>query len=138
MSQHVLNALQSAGYEVPPDTAALPELWPHQIPNLIMADVVWALRLDGSTESLRVLKTILPRVLVLPTLRAVRPTVTTERVNLPKIHLTVHRNPHPPDTSLHRNWSRYRENLPIDIYRRLGGSSRILDGDIKRGFVKVA
>ncbi len=138
MSEHVLNVLRQVGYEVPPDTAPLPALWKHQIPNLLMADIIAALRLDGSPASLHTLATLLPKVTVLPHLKATRPTVTTERANLPKIHLKVHNNPHPPNTSLYRNWARYRERMPVDVFRRLGGNTRILEGDIRRGFVKVA
>lgn len=134
----VLTALRAANYAVPPDCTAIPALWPHQIPNLRMADVVWALHLEASPASLAVLQTLLPNVKVIPSLGAPKPIMTTRKLNLPSIHLQVHTNPHPPDTSLYRNWHRYRENLPVDVYHRLGGSTRILEGDVRRGLVRVA
>lgn len=136
---HALECLRRAAPAVvPTDAVQLPEFWPHQMPMINMGDVVEALRLDASPRSLCILQTLLPRVQVTPRLAATRPTMTTRRIDLPKIHLTVHRNPHPPETSMHRNWARYRENLPVDIYRRLGGSPRILEGDVRRGYVRVA
>lgn len=136
---HVLECLRRAVPAlVPADAAALPELWRWQMPMVTMADVVQALRLDGTPRSLRILRDLLDTTQVLPHLSAPRPMMTTRKVELPRIHLTVHRNPHPPETTMHRNWSRYRENMPVDVYRRLGGSRRILEGDVRRGYVRVA
>jgi len=123
---------------VPTDACAVPELWPWQMPWVTMGDIVWALRLEGSARSLWVLRGMLPGVPVEVRVGGVKPIVTTRRLGIPKIHLEVYRNPHLQGTVLYRNWHRYRENMPVDVYRRLGGSSRCLEGDVRRGLVRVA
>jgi len=136
---HILDCLRRAAPAlVPADATAVPELWRWQMPMVTMGDVVAALRLDGSPRSLRVLRDLLDNSQVLPRLSAPRPVMTTRRVNLPRIHLTVHRNPHPPSSTMYSNWWRYKDNMPIDVYHRLGGSRRILEGDVRRGYVRVA
>lgn len=140
---HVLECLRRAVPDmVPADAAAVPQLWRHQMPWVTMGDVVWALAAEGSGESLRVLRDLLPGVSVVPRVRggAVPPRVTTAKNAgfMPKIHVIARGNPHPPGTSLHRNWWRYREGLPVDVYRKLGGSPRCLEGDLRRGLIQLA
>lgn len=140
---HVLECLRAVvPEEVPADAAAVPELWRHQMPWVTMGDVVWALVAEGSGRSLAIVRDLLPGVQVVPRVRGggVRPRVTTARGGgpMPKIHVVARGNPHPPGTSLHRNWWRYREGLPVDVYRRLGGSPRCLEGDLRRGLVRLA
>lgn len=135
---HVLDCLRRAApAAVPTDATAIPELWRWQMPHVTMGDVVAALRLDGTPRSLRIIADLLPNTSVVPHLSALRPMMTTRRHSMPRIHLAVHRNPHPPETTMHRNWSRYREGMPVDLYQKIGGSRRILDGDVRRGFVRV-
>lgn len=135
---HILDCLRRAApAAVPSDATAVPELWRWQMPHVTMGDVIAALRLDGSPRSLRIIADLLPTTQVTPTLRAPRPKMTTRREDAPRIHLAVHRNPHPPETTMYRNWSRYREGMPIDVYHKIGGSRRILEGDVRRGYVRV-
>lgn len=139
MSHQVLVALRATiPHAVPADAAALPELWRWQMPDVLTADIVAALALEGSPASLRTLRRLLPTVPVAPRLGAPRPTLTHRPPTVPRIRVVSPRNPHPEGTSMHRNWAKYRENMPVDVYRRLGGSHHCLEGDLRRGLVKLA
>ncbi len=139
MSQVVLAALRATvPHAVPADATALPELWHWQMPDILAADIIAALARDGSPASVRVLRTLLPDISVTPRLRSPAPALTRRSESMPRIHVVAPRNPHPSGTNLHRNWSRYRENMPVDVYRRLGGSHHCLEGDLRRGLIKLA
>lgn len=105
---------------VPFDVATgTPELWPHQVRGFRYADLAFALARKERKPQADSFK--------LSTGAPVR-----------RLHLLVHENPHPPGSRLARQWTKYRDGLPVRDFLNLGGSPDVLVGDVRRGYVKVA
>lgn len=140
MSKHLVLSLlrQKLGSRVPLDASQEPSLWPHQIRQFTVSDVLATLLNAPSEPARAALATLLPDIQLAPgDALQDRPRLASATPSGPRITLVETTSPHPAGTSLDRNFRRYREGSSLSAFKSLRGDLNALKGDIRRGLIRL-